>query len=205
MTASAIRYLSKDPLLSKVIDSVSHEFAKPSGTVYEGLLSSICSQQLSVKAAETIHGRFLNLFGGSPQPQALLATPVDELRAVGLSYRKASYVHNVAQFFTEKKLQDANWDAYKDEDIIEILTEIKGVGRWTVQMILMFELGRPDVMPLDDLGIQKAMIELYELKTVKKELRHMMEQIAADMQGARCPRLRTTHKKIYTTAAGRPS
>jgi len=180
MTASAIRYLSKDPLLSKVIDSVSHEFAKPSGTVYEGLLSSICSQQLSVKAAETIHGRFLNLFGGSPQPQALLATPVDELRAVGLSYRKASYVHNVAQFFTEKKLQDANWDAYKDEDIIEILTEIKGVGRWTVQMILMFELGRPDVMPLDDLGIQKAMIELYELKTVKKELRHMMEQIAAE-------------------------
>lgn len=147
--------------------------------VYYDLLESIVSQQLSVKAAATIHGRFMALFeDGIPYPEKLLALDVPTLRSVGLSNQKASYMHNVAAFFVQEKLHGANWDTLTDEEIIQKLTKIKGVGRWTVEMILMFTLGRPDVLPVDDLGIQQAMKRLYELEETGKALRARMVEIA---------------------------
>lgn len=151
-----------------------------SGTdVYFDLLESIVSQQLSVKAAATIHGRFVGLFeDGLPHPEKLLALDVPTLRAVGLSNQKAGYMLNVANFFVTEKLHGVDWSTMTDEEIIKRLTAIKGVGRWTVEMILMFTLNRPDILPVDDLGIQNAIKRLYELEETGKALRIRMVEIA---------------------------
>jgi len=175
----ALVHLSSDATIRSVIEQIDLSKTDPAGNVYDGLLSSICSQQLSVKAAASIYGRFLDLFDGDPSPDKLLAATVEQLRAVGLSYRKASYVHNVAAYFQQHQLIDYDWSTMDDTAIIDRLTQIKGVGVWTVQMILMFELERPDVMPVGDLGIQNAMKKLYDLNTEKRQLENEMLEIAA--------------------------
>lgn len=154
----------------------------PSGDVYYTLLDSIVSQQLSVKVANTIFNRFLTLFeGGYPHAHQLLNKNVEELRAVGLSYQKANYLKNVAEFFIAENAENKDWEAMSDEEIIKFLTAIKGVGRWTVEMILMFTLLRPDVFPTDDLGIQQGMIRLYGLEN-DKLLKKRMIEIASQWQ-----------------------
>ncbi len=100
------------------------------------------------------------------------------MRQVGLSRQKASYIKNVANFFLEEKIDSKDWAAKIDEDILETLTQIKGVGTWTVEMILMFTLDRQDVFPVGDLGIQNAMIALYDIKGDKKELKSKLIEIA---------------------------
>lgn len=140
--------------------------------IYLNLCSSIMSQQLSTKVADVIYKRFLDLYGKKePTAQQILDTPFDTLRAIGLSNSKTNYVHNVCRFFIEQQITDAQLYRMQDENIIELLTHIKGVGRWTVEMILMFSLQHEDVLPVDDLGIQQAMTKLYKLKfETKKEL-----------------------------------
>jgi DNA-3-methyladenine glycosylase II len=144
-------------------------------------MASIMSQQLSTKVAKVIFRRFLELYGGKePTPAKVLATDPTVLRGIGLSNNKVSYLINVASFCIEHKITDKKLLKMSNEEIIELLTQIKGVGRWTVEMLLMFTLGREDVFAVDDLGIQQAMIRLYKIdNTDKKALKEKMLQLSA--------------------------
>ena len=176
---SAIVYLRQLDKIGALIDTISVPDFTPSRKVYYDLLDSIVSQQLSVKAAATIFNRFCALFPDNyPHPELLSAIESDRLRSAGLSFQKASYLQNVAAFSLLHDLENHQWDTMPDEEIIDFLTRIKGVGKWTVQMILMFSIGRPDVFPVDDLGIQQAMIRLYALEEKDKKLKQKMIELA---------------------------
>jgi len=177
--SKAIQHLSKDKILKNAIDSIILPKRNPSSDVYAGLIRSIVSQQLSVKAADTIHTRFLALFEDKyPHASMLVDMEDSELRSVGLSSQKSKYVKNVAIFFQENDLFNKDWSEETDEQIITLLTKIKGVGKWTVEMILMFVLSREDVFPVLDLGIQQGIMQLYGIKGKKKELHAKMETVA---------------------------
>jgi len=175
-----ILHLKNDKALKKVIDKVGPISASKNTDLYFNLLRSIVSQQLSVKAAQTIWERFLKLFkGGYPLPKLVLKLDVEKMRACGLSYQKAGYIKNIAQFSIDETLDYEKLKLKSDEDLIEYLVQIKGVGRWTVEMILMFSLNRLDIFPNGDLGIQNGMIKLYKLKPKdKKHLFVLMEEIS---------------------------
>jgi len=169
--AKAKRHLSKDLKLREVISGVKPLNLEKSGNVFNELVKAIAYQQISYKAADSIYARFLQLIGGeffSPKELCLLS--VGELRSVGLSRQKAHYCLNIAEFFEEKDLFACDWTAYSDKEIIDLLTQIKGVGKWTVQMVLIFELHRADVFPEKDLGVQLAMKAIYNLKEEKTAL-----------------------------------
>jgi DNA-3-methyladenine glycosylase II len=138
------------------------------------------SQQLSTKVAAVIFERFLNLYKNKkPTPQHIINTPIETLRSIGLSYAKANYIQNVCRFFIDEKITDAKLNKLSNEELINYLSQIKGVGQWTVEMILMFTLGREDVFALDDLGIQQAIQKLYQLDGLdKKALKEKMLQVS---------------------------
>lgn len=164
-------HLSKDKKLKKLISQQEAFQLKQKKNICIYLCASIMSQQLSTKVATVIYNRFLILFGGKePTPQQILDTSLEKLRSIGLSNAKASYVHNVAKFAQEKGLDIKKLNRMSNEELIEYLTEIKGVGKWTTEMLLMFALGREDVFAVDDLGIQNAMIGLYRLNKEDKKL-----------------------------------
>ncbi len=172
-------HLSKDPVLKGLIGTLPPPTFRQAKGLYPDLLRSIVGQQLSGKAADTIHGRFLGLFeNGVPQAKQLLGIDFETLRGVGLSRQKASYLQNVSEFFLKEKIEHSDLEDKDDEAIINYLTQIKGVGRWTVQMILMFSLNRPDVMPTDDLGIQNGMIKNYGLTETGRALKQKMMETA---------------------------
>jgi DNA-3-methyladenine glycosylase II len=173
-------HLKKDKVLKKIILSVGEIKTKKNLDLYFGLMRSIVSQQLSIKAAATIWGRFLDSFNeGYPDPEILLKMKDDQLRAVGLSYQKAGYLKNIARFSIERTLDYKLLKLKTDDELIEYLVEIKGVGRWTVEMLLMFSLNRYDVFPIDDLGIQNGIKSLYKLNPEnKKQLHSQMIEIA---------------------------
>jgi DNA-3-methyladenine glycosylase II len=140
------------------------------GTIFESLLSAILSQQLSTKAAATIKGRLYNLFPESCSPPAagLAAMSVEEFRAVGVSRQKAGYISDLAA--KSHLLPSPNeLSTLEDEQIIERLTGVKGVGKWTVEMLLMFQFARLDVLPVDDLGIQEGFKRLFQLESRPKK------------------------------------
>ena len=169
-------HLSKDKKLKKVIDLQEPYVLKKRKPVWLHLCASIMSQQLSTKVADVIYQRFLKLYPKKkPTLQLIIDTPHETLRSIGLSNAKANYVKNVCAFFMEEKITDTTLDKMSNEELIKYLSQIKGVGQWTVEMILMFTLGREDVLALDDLGIQQSMAKLYNLDTSnKKELREKM-------------------------------
>jgi len=169
------RHLKKDKGLAELIKGEAYTLYKRKNTAIR-LIASIVSQQLSTKVAAIIFKRFLDVYKGKePSMQAIIDTPFDTLRGIGLSNSKVNYVQNVAQFFISHKITDKQLYAMEPEAVIELLTQIKGVGRWTVEMLLMFSLGHEDVFAVDDLGIQQAMIKLYKIKyTTKKELHAKM-------------------------------
>ena len=176
---AARQHLSNDERLRPLVATIQPARSQSKGDLYAELVESIIYQQLSIKAAATIHKRFLDLFPeGYPVPEALMKLDTESLRGVGLSYQKANYVRNVAEFFITEKLIGYNWDGHEDEEILRRLTQIKGVGRWTVEMILMFTLRREDVFPMDDLGVQNSMIKLYGLTETGKALKKRMIEIA---------------------------
>jgi DNA-3-methyladenine glycosylase II len=180
-TTIVLQHLGQDHRFRPLLEQFPYPVFDPHREVFSSLLQSIVSQQLSVKAAATIHRRFLELFEDlTPSPQAVLALGAEDLRAVGLSRQKTGYVQNVAEHFEESKLIDRDWDLLSDEEIIQDLTSIKGVGKWTVEMVLMFTLQRPDVLPVDDLGIQQAFAKLYklDLNQKKRALFEEMRRIA---------------------------
>jgi DNA-3-methyladenine glycosylase II len=175
----AIAHLSKHDDFRAIIENTNVPDFVPSRKVYFDLLESIVSQQLSIKAATTIFNRFCALFPDNyPHPDSLSAIEMERLRNAGLSNQKATYLQNVAAFSLQYDLENHDWDAMSDEEIVAFLTQIKGVGKWTAQMILMFTIGRPDVFPIDDLGIQQAMIRLYKLDEKDKKLKQKMIELA---------------------------
>ena len=169
------RHLKKDKGLAELVKGEAYTLDKRKNTAIR-LIASIVSQQLSTKVAAIIFKRFLDIYKGKePGMQAIIDTPFDILRGIGLSNSKVNYVQNVAQFFISQKITDKQLYAMEPEAVIELLTQIKGVGRWTVEMLLMFSLGHEYVFAVDDLGIQQAMIRLYKIKyTTKKELQTKM-------------------------------
>jgi DNA-3-methyladenine glycosylase II len=164
----AIAYLTAaDPVLGDVIRRVgSFRLVRATaGTHFDAVCRSIIYQQLSGKAAATIHGRVLDLYGGrAPLPDELAITPDDHLRAAGLSRQKLSYLKDLAARVAANELPIEALHELSDDDVIDALVQVKGVGRWTAQMFLMFRLGRPDVLPELDLGIQKAIQLAYRLR-----------------------------------------
>jgi DNA-3-methyladenine glycosylase II len=171
-----IAHLSKDRKLKKLIDEQGEIKIQRRKNIPLRLCASIMSQQLSVKVAEVIFKRFLNLYGKSePTPKQIFDTRNETLRSIGLSNSKVSYVKNVAQFAIEKGMDEKNLSKMTDEQVIAYLTPIKGVGRWTVEMLLIFTLGREDVFAIDDLGVQNGMIKHFKIdSTNKKKFREDM-------------------------------
>jgi DNA-3-methyladenine glycosylase II len=173
-------HLAKDKKFAKILSEKESFVLSKRKDVYLYLCFSILSQQLSTKVAEVIRKRFLNLYPGKPTPEQILATSHETFRSIGFSWAKARYVHNVAQFSIEFGMDHKVLGKMNNEEVIEYLTKIKGVGRWTVEMLLMFTLGREDVFAVDDLGIQQAMIAVYKLdKTDKKKFRADMLRISS--------------------------
>ncbi|MGH8282020.1 MAG: DNA-3-methyladenine glycosylase family protein [Gammaproteobacteria bacterium] len=164
----AVRYLKRaDPRLANLMSQVGplRLSVRPAGSPFEALLRAITYQQLSGKAAATIHSRLLDLFPGGLTPERLLDTPEAALRGAGLSRNKMLSVRDLATKALDATVPDfAALEAMPDEEIIERLTAVRGVGRWTVEMLLIFTLGRPDVLPLDDLGIRKGFQLAYRMK-----------------------------------------
>jgi DNA-3-methyladenine glycosylase II len=177
--SSYILHLSKDKKLARILENKQMLKLSKRQPVHLYLCYSILGQQLSTKVAETIRKRFLNLYNGKPSAEQILSTSHESLRSIGLSGAKANYVHNVASFTIEYGLNHKALRKMNNEEVIEYLTRIKGVGRWTAEMLLMFTLGREDIFAVDDLGIQQAMIKIYKLdKTNKKKLREDMLRIS---------------------------
>jgi len=167
----ALAYLRKvDPRLKGLIDAYPVPAFEKHGNYYHELVDSIISQQLSVKAARTIEGRFKDLFGGEfPSPEQILTKDVEELRAVGLSRPKARYIQDLAMKIIDGEVKFDTIDELSNDEIIAELTKVKGIGVWTVHMFLMFCMGRLDVLPTGDLGIKNGVAKLYALDHVPSE------------------------------------
>jgi DNA-3-methyladenine glycosylase II len=164
------QHLSKDKKLAKLLTEQHHQLEMKKNIPLR-LMASIMGQQLSTKVAKVIYHRFLDLYGKKePKPQQVIDTPHETLRAIGLSNAKVQYVKNVAAFCIEQKINDKKLTSFSNEEIIDLLTQIKGVGKWTVEMLMMFSLGREDVFAVDDLGIQQAMERLYNIDASNKKL-----------------------------------
>jgi DNA-3-methyladenine glycosylase II len=169
-TKKAIETLRTDPVMARLIDDhdglVRADLKRDRpGDAYGALLRSIVGQQLSTKAASTIYGRMLELFGGhAPTPKQLLKVDPDKIRAAGLSRPKIAYLRDLALHVEEGTLELERLPDLPDEEVSEQLTAIKGLGQWTADMFLMFHLGRPDVLPVGDQGIRRAVKVEYRLR-----------------------------------------
>ena len=165
-----IAHLQKDNKLATILGEEVHQLQLHKNIPLR-LMASIMSQQLSTKVAAVIYKRFLEIYGGEePVPQQILDTPFETLRGIGLSNNKVRYIQNVASFCMENNITDTKLLELGNEEIVNLLTQIKGVGQWTVEMLLMFSLGREDVFAADDLGIQQGMLRLYQLDATNKKL-----------------------------------
>ncbi len=164
-----ISHLQKDKKFAAIIELVGEITISKKKNVFIQLTRSIASQQLSVKAAATIFKRFLDLLL-EPTPQAVLNLSMEQLRSVGFSTAKSTYVQNIASFWLQENITDKTFSPMEDAAIINYLTQIKGVGSWTVEMLLMFSLGRQNVFAVDDLGIQQAMCKLYQWDAADKKI-----------------------------------
>src|SRR5512146_1229744 len=161
---ASVKYLKRvDPVLAQVIETVGpcRIQLRTEGTHYQALVRSIIYQQLSGKAAGTILSRFNSLYGGTPEPHAVLATRDEQLRAVGLSRQKIAYLRDLSSKVVSGELPLDAVHEMGDDDLIAHLVQVKGIGRWTAQMFLMFRRGRLDVLPELDLGIQNAIRRAY--------------------------------------------
>ncbi len=167
-----------DPVLKQVIDNAPLPSFTPHHNYYQELVESIVSQQLSVKAAATILKRFKSLFMSEfPSPDEILDEEIETFRSVGLSRQKATYIRDLAQKVIDGSVKFDHLDALSNQEVIDELIQIKGVGLWTVHMFLMFCMGRLDVLPIGDLGIKNGMQKLYNLEVKPEPVE--MEAIAA--------------------------
>jgi DNA-3-methyladenine glycosylase II len=169
--------ITADPVLAAIIKQAPLPTFLPHGNYYQELVESIISQQLSVKAAATILGRFKGLFGDTfPAPEDILTKDIEIYRSVGLSRQKATYIRDLAQRVLDGSVQFDHLDQLSNQEVIKELTSIKGVGVWTVHMFLLFCMGRLDVLPTGDLGIKNGIQKLYGLE--KRPLEADIEALA---------------------------
>jgi DNA-3-methyladenine glycosylase II len=168
---SATKLISAgDPVMAGLVERLgalsmeTRRRGRPKGDAYAALLRTVIGQQLSAKAAFTIHGRVLELYGGRhPSPQELLETGEAELRGAGLSGRKVEYLRDLARHVLDGELEVERLDQLPDEEVIAEIVAVRGLGEWSAQMFLMFFLERPDVLPTGDLGIRRAVQVEYGL------------------------------------------
>lgn len=152
----------QDQILAPVIKRVGLCTMRPHTNYYQELVQSILGQQLSIKAAASIEARFVAMFEGRfPSPEQILTKDVEELRAIGFSRPKARYIQDLAQHVLDGKVRFDHLDVLTNEEIIAELTDVKGIGEWTVHMFLMFCMARSDVLPVGDIGIRNGIRELY--------------------------------------------
>jgi len=168
---TAVRHLSQaDPKLMALIEKVGGLHIRSGLEPYEALVMSILFQQLAGSAAEAITNRFKGLFGGRfPTPTQLLREPDSQLKRAGLSRRKVECLKDLSRRIVDGSLDLASLPSKGDEEVISILDKVKGIGRWTAQMFLIFPLSRLDVLPTGDLGIRVAVKELYGLEEIPSE------------------------------------
>lgn len=168
-----------DPILRPVIESAPPPTITPHTNYYQELVESIISQQLSVKAAATILKRFKELFSEDfPSPESILTKDIETFRSVGLSRQKASYIQDLATKVLDGTVVFSHLDSLGNQEVIDELIQIKGVGVWTVHMFLMFCMGRLDVLPTGDLGIRNGIQKLYSLS--EKPSPEEIERIAKE-------------------------
>jgi len=177
--AASVEALKKDKYFGPLIRKHGLPELKRGTNVFEALVRSIVYQQLSGKAAATIYARFRALFPGKkfPAPEEVKKVPFEKLRSVGLSNQKATYILDLAEKFATGVIRHRAIPKMTNEEIVEHLTEVKGIGEWTVHMFLMFTLNRPDVLPVGDLGIKKGFQIVYGLRKMPEAKR--MERLAA--------------------------
>lgn len=154
-----------DPAFEAVIQAAGPlQLRPPDEDPFNALARAIVFQQLAGRAARAIHGRFAALYDGRPTAQAVLATPSDQLRSVGLSTNKAASLLDLAQKSLDGTVPLDRLDELADDDIVARLSTVRGIGRWTAEMFLMFQLRRPDVWPVDDYGVRKGFALIHKLE-----------------------------------------
>lgn len=166
ITLLSIRHLQKDPVMKTLIRTHGPiPNLSPSENLFADLVEAIVNQQLSEKAGATIFKRFKGLFGDRrfPKPQHILDIPDQNIRDAGLSWSKITYIKGISEAILNKKLLTKNLYQLSDELVIEELVKLKGVGRWTAEMILIFSLNRPDIFSMGDLGLRTAVSRLYRI------------------------------------------
>jgi DNA-3-methyladenine glycosylase II len=146
----------RDRILKKLIPQHPEVWLTSRGTPFVTLARAIIGQQISTRAADALWQRFLEAAGPRPSPASVIRVGAPGLRAAGLSQRKAEYVQDLAAHFTARKVHPDRWSVMEDEAVVEELVAIRGIGRWTAEMFLIFNLQRPDILPLDDPGLLKA-------------------------------------------------
>ena len=173
-----VRYLKRsDSILARIIDRVGPVKFELEDNHYEAVVGSIIFQQLAGSAARAILNRFKQLYGGRvPSPREYLSTDVEKLRGSGLSPQKISYIKDLAERLESGALDLKRLETLPDEEALNELDNVRGIGRWTAEMFLIFKLGRTDVLPVDDLGLRKAAQKAYRLRTLPK--RDRFEQLA---------------------------
>ncbi len=190
---ASIRHLSKHPLFKPLVKKYGRPTLKRGRTPFQALCRAIIYQQISGKAAGSIYAKFVALFGIAmktpidwesraasrfPTPEAVLSMPESSLRSAGLSSQKIAYIRDLAQKFSDGSVPHKKLSRMPNDEIVAVLTEIKGIGVWTVQMFLIFTLNRLDVLPTGDLGIQKGFMVLYKMKSLPAP--RTMERLAKD-------------------------
>ncbi len=180
--AAAVAHLrAADPVLAGIIDAVGPLTLEPRDGSFRSLGRAIFFQQLAGPAARAIMNRVLAALGTDEerwcQPQQMLAAPEEALRSAGLSRQKATYLRDLAEKFASGALSEDEFHHLDDEDVIQRASTVKGIGRWTGEMFLIFSLGRPDVLPVDDLGVRRGMQLAYGLPDLPKpdEMRKIAE------------------------------
>ena len=163
-----VGFLRKDPILGKIIDNVGDYSLKRRNHHFAVLVESIISQQLATKAAEAIFRRFTKIYPKFPTATQILATRRSKLRKTGISGMKIDYLKDLARNIEDGKLKIKSLPKMSDEQVIEQLTQIKGIGRWTAEMFLIFSLGRQDVLPVHDLGLRKGVQFAFSLSQLPK-------------------------------------
>ncbi len=169
-----------DPVMARIIAEVGPVRIAQRPERFQALARAIIFQQLAGAAANAIYKRVVALYPDKefPTPEDILATPTRKLRKAGLSLKKAQYIKDLARHVRDDRLNFHRFPHMTDEEIIEELTQVKGIGRWTAEMFLMFNLARPDVLPVDDLGIRNAAMKAYAMRTrpTSKRLRQLGER-----------------------------
>ena len=158
----------RDPVMGAIMRRHPGVYMMARGEPFMTLARAICGQQISVKAAQSVWNRVCICLEQKITPEAVVAAERKNLRACGLSDRKTEYIADLAQHFADGKIHPHRWPQMSDEEIIAELVDVRGIGRWTAEMFLMFNLLRPDVFPLDDLGLQKGIRLSYKKKTLKQ-------------------------------------